>query len=1169
MPALIPAIAYFGTVGTIGAIGATFVATAASLVVGDVQQRRAAQKARDAFNRSLQDRTVMTSLADGVRSRIYGEARNVDGVLYKAAHGTDNRYYSLILAICDAPTAIESVQAVYFNDVPVTLDGSGWVQTAPWAITERVSTSQDITLSGGAGNVTLSHTPISGTVTGSWTTGVGDSQASGTVTVSLVGLVASVSGLSSSITTVQVSYQYDAVRTYARVRTYLGGAAQDLHTDFADLPDITSTDKFAGIAVARVDLEYSQDAFPAGLPQISFVVRGTKCLDPRTSTTAWTRNPAIIARDWSLFAYGGGITSAAYNDTYGNASANACDVDATFTTGGTPVVMDTYQAGIVCRLDASPQQWLEAMVEAMAGRWGWAGGKLCLQAGTYRSPATTITEDWVTDRGAINATKDIPVADMANGYRPTIANRDNGYVVEPMPELAPSAYVSADGQKLLREVTFEAVTSRQHALHVAGVLLRDQRQSLQIELPCNYRAFALELFDVVNVTLPFFGFSAKPFEVLGWAYSLDRGVVLQLKEIASSIYTVDAAFTGLENEDNTNLPDPSVVEQIAGLAVASDYTFKDGGNAGRVRVSWTAVADINVLQSGWVEVQHLRLGLLSGDPGYGQWVPTLERGERTATYISGLKPGGVYLFRARAINTIGARGKWSSQVMFTLPEAVVDTGIVLVPHGTGSAGMLVVGSSASKGSGTAAWDAGVHSKAAIIGGCEAAAVLVETNTQRMLALNSDPTTDGSYTSLDYAIYAAGSGVLEIYESGSLVLGSLSYAANDRVSIRYTGASIEYRKNSTLLRVVKAPISLALSLDSSFNTVGATLKQLQFTPIGTKAAEYGASTWGNSATPPSGVDGYLRHVDGNENVDTAVRSYSMTRISVATGLPTFTQTYDVYGNGAGTSGRNAATLAADLDATGFDSYVVVKSYDEPQYNRLTSGLDTAMYRCGASPGVFGNTASFKSRAAYILIGRGGVGVGKGYEAYRGDADNDVNAYLKVAFQITQAGQLMVDGQAYSAGLVETGGIAAAAATEVLTPVTSSGVTVTEVLHIPDNLSFRTVLLSNTFTPSVDCTAEVTCSGNLSFTTSSNAGNYEGALQHGIYTGSGSGTLRADVNWYTPDVGSSKNYKSQMFVTTRLALTGGASVTFSWAAAKGNSGDTVAGQNLAMNVTLIKR
>lgn len=60
--------------------------------------------------------------------------------------------------------------------------------------------------------------------------------------------------------------------------------------------------------------------------------------------------------------------------------------------------------------------------------------------------------------------------------------------------------------------------------------------------------------------------------------------------------------------------------------------------------------------------------------------------------------------------------------------------------------------------------------------------------------------------------------------------------------------------------------------------------------------------------------------------------------------------------------------------------------------------------------------FKARSAYVLIGRGNIGSGKGYEAYRGDVDNDTNAYVQVAFQITQAGLLLVDGQPFS-GLLE--------------------------------------------------------------------------------------------------------------------------------------------------------
>lgn len=140
----------------------------------------------------------------------------------------------------------------------------------------------------------------------------------------------------------------------------------------------------------------------------------------------------------------------------------------------------------------------------------------------------------------------------------------------------------------------------------------------------------------------------------------------------------------------------------------------------------------------------------------------------------------------------------------------------------------------------------------------------------------------------------------------------------------------------------------------------------------------------------------------KNLDLAtVRSYILHRISRTTGKIVFTQTYDVYGSGAQTSGRNAQTLADDLNASGSDVIVVVRTYDEPKQNRSTALLD-AMYRCGASPSVFGS-ANFKARSAYVLVGIGGCGKGNGAELYQGDVDNDPNAWVDMTFQVVN-GQL---------------------------------------------------------------------------------------------------------------------------------------------------------------------
>lgn len=139
-----------------------------------------------------------------------------------------------------------------------------------------------------------------------------------------------------------------------------------------------------------------------------------------------------------------------------------------------------------------------------------------------------------------------------------------------------------------------------------------------------------------------------------------------------------------------------------------------------------------------------------------------------------------------------------------------------------------------------------------------------------------------------------------------------------------------------------------------------------------------------------------------------RSYSMARISRRPPYAVaFLQTYDVYGNGANTSGRNAATLANDLNGSGADVIVVVWTHDEPQTNRLTSGLAAAMYRCGASSAVFGSP-NFKSRSAYLLVGIPGCGQGGGVEMYNGDADASTNAWAMLDFHIGPDGYRVTGG-----------------------------------------------------------------------------------------------------------------------------------------------------------------
>ncbi|WP_086619285.1 phage tail protein [Erythrobacter tepidarius] len=148
--------------------------------------------------------------------------------------------------------------------------------------------------------------------------------------------------------------------------------------------------------------------------------------------------------------------------------------------------------------------------------------------------------------------------------------------------------------------------------------------------------------------------------------------------------------------------------------------------------------------------------------------------------------------------------------------------------------------------------------------------------------------------------------------------------------------------------------------------------------------------GNSATAPTGYSEGLFDGAGN-SIGGFVRSY---RVFYRTfGSTTWvTQGFDVFG----TAGQDTA-MANYLNAIPTGAVVVVLSFDEPKGNRLGGGLPNAMYRCGASRSVFGRN-NFAFRSAYALIGRAGIGEGMGTEYYRGDGDNDPNAWISGTFTI---------------------------------------------------------------------------------------------------------------------------------------------------------------------------
>ena len=141
------------------------------------------------------------------------------------------------------------------------------------------------------------------------------------------------------------------------------------------------------------------------------------------------------------------------------------------------------------------------------------------------------------------------------------------------------------------------------------------------------------------------------------------------------------------------------------------------------------------------------------------------------------------------------------------------------------------------------WTAQVSSVEGYIRGCYMSFQATSNTGYLLMGLNSDPTVNSSFTSLDYVFYLASGGIL-IYESNSPVGSFGTYTTDTVFSITYDGYNIRYWvsepsiPSTVLVRTTARPIGSPLYLDSSFyhvsNTIGVT--NVVFGPMGEQGTQ---------------------------------------------------------------------------------------------------------------------------------------------------------------------------------------------------------------------------------------------------------------------------------------------------------------------------------------------
>lgn len=666
-PAIVFAVNYLAVAGAISvatavAIG-TFVLTygTAILVVGGLaysaaKRREGEARARDAYNAAQVDRLANVSSAVAPRDLVLGRVRKAGAIFYKGSTGRDQQ--DMYLAIALAGHEIDAIEAIYLNDELVTLDGSGNVTDAPYAVSSRATAQQVV---GVSGTITLPADYIVGSVyffDVAYDTS-GQPSVSGLTVTAPEGSV--------------VNYQVpSASSSKVKITKYLGAAGQTADPSLlAAFPaDWSSANVVQGVAYLVVKLSYSETAFPNGIPAVTAIVRGAKLYDPRSGLTVWSENPALMMRHVYQHPKFGKATVSASEDTRFIAAANACDTATIYTVAGVAQPSRAlYKAAMVQPFGAPARSALDDLAQAMGGSWAFAGGELYVKAGVYTSSVMSLTDAdlaVITRSGGQETQVPITIsvhrerAQKFNTVKAKIWDVQQDYKEAALTPLAPSAFVTADGVELVQEVPMPAIGYAPQALHIAGVMLRDARDPLTVELPFKLRAYPLELFDTVDLTISRYGWAAKTFMVIGRVWTAEGSISLTLKETTASVFTLDGSFSAQGFAANTNLPSPWLVATLGTLTVTSGTNElikqADGTVVSRMRVSWPQIADAAVVQAGRIEVQY-RLASSSGE-----WTTVSTDGANTEIVTADVQDGGVYIIRARGRTTLGV-GDWCVQVL--------------------------------------------------------------------------------------------------------------------------------------------------------------------------------------------------------------------------------------------------------------------------------------------------------------------------------------------------------------------------------------------------------------------------------------------------------------------------------------------------------------------------
>mgnify|MGYP003640552129 CR=1 FL=1 len=580
---------------------------------------------------------------------------------------------------------------------------------------------------------------------------------------------------------------------------------------YAGTPGWSSAHKLSSKACALWNLKFDKDGkrFASGVPSMGAVWNGVKVYDPRLDSTypggsgshridneaTWTfsENPGLHGLAYGLGRYrngkkvfGVGLPGEGIRIADFVMLANVCDANG-WKVGGV-----IYEPG---------DRWtnIKEILQAGGAEPLFTGGKLGCKVNAPRVSLDTITAVDLADDDA-ETTPMQSWRNRRNGIIPKYRSEAHKWEYVPSDLVSIPAYVTEDGEEKIEERQYNLVQQKNQAAQLAAYELVNGRELFPITLVCKPRLRKFGPGDMLTLNLPNDHGLANVDAVI-----VDRSIDPASMKVTLTFVSETAGKHDFAlGRTGTAPPTPSLTSPEDRDNIAAEVGFGQDGAPGTDGAPGAPGAD--------------------GAPLY-TWIAYADNVDGSANFSNG-SPGGRAFIGIAANKTSATESTNPADYQWSAYRGPANFGLVNF-----NANSIVGPNFVQKVGGGSGWNASAYSSESFTGSAQLSFTVQDNAHDIFVGLNTDPTTDASYASIDYAFWLRSDGQLasRINDADQIIHGP--YSTTLPMQIIYDGKFVRWYHAGALLREVAVAANLRFYLDTSIEDEGGRINNLTWASAG--------------------------------------------------------------------------------------------------------------------------------------------------------------------------------------------------------------------------------------------------------------------------------------------------------------------------------------------------